>query len=129
MQRPPGAPPLAYHRDSPYFMFDPSPVATVWIALDNMEEKLGPLTYVKESHKWGDGRVGSSQNFFQDDGGMALLFSAANREGIDKHMLKFESMSNLSAGGLSIHGKKFFLQQIWLICILFPPRNSIVLTT
>ncbi len=140
--RPPGAPPLAYHRDSPYFMFDPNPVATVWIALDDMTDDLGPLTYVRGSHLWGDGRVGSSQNFFQDDGGMALLYSAARREGIGKkytkkgdaysesdsgmhahecqdsgsendecsneslkEMLKFESMSGLLAGGLSIHGE------------------------
>jgi ectoine hydroxylase-related dioxygenase (phytanoyl-CoA dioxygenase family) len=107
--KPPGAPPLAFHRDSPYFMFDPSPVATVWIALDNMEDELGPLTYVRGSHKWGDGRVGSSQNFFQDDGGTALLFSAAEKEGVDIESLEFESMNKLLAGGLSIHGKIIFL--------------------
>uniref|UniRef100_A0A7S3PVK4 Phytanoyl-CoA dioxygenase n=1 Tax=Chaetoceros debilis TaxID=122233 RepID=A0A7S3PVK4_9STRA len=109
--RPPGAPPLAYHRDSPYFMFDPNPVATVWIALDDMAPDLGPLTYVKGSHLWGDGRVGSSQNFFEGDGGMALLYSAARRSGLGggntdnelKESLEFISMSGLLAGGISIH--------------------------
>lgn len=86
-------------------MFSPDPVATVWIALDDMEPELGPLTYVKASHKWGDGRVGSSQNFFQDNGGMALLYSAAEREGIDIKSLEYESMNGLLAGGISIHGK------------------------
>ncbi len=103
--KPPGAPPLAFHRDSPYFMFDPSPVATVWIALDDMHDELGPLTYVKGSHKWGDGRVGSSQNFFQDDGGTALLFSAASKAGVSIESLEYKSMNKLMAGGISIHGE------------------------
>ena len=88
-------------------MFDPSPVATVWIALDDMRDELGPLTYVKGSHRWGDGRVGSSRNFFQEDGGTALLFSAAEKEGLDVGNLEYESMNHLLAGGISIHGKSF----------------------
>jgi len=103
--RPPGAPPLAYHRDSPYFMFKPNDVCTVWIALDDLSSDLGPLQYVKSSHLWGDGRVGSSQNFFQDDGGKALLHSAAERAGIDIRNLEFESMAGVAAGGISIHGE------------------------
>ena len=104
--KPPGSPPLAYHRDSPYFMFDPCPVATVWIALDDMyDEDIGPLTYVKSSHLWNDGRVGSSQNFFQSNGGVALLYSAAERAGVSdyKDSLEYVSMKGLGAGGLSIH--------------------------
>ena len=45
--KPSGAPPLAYHRDSPYFMFDPMDVATVWIALDDMYHDIGPIRYVQ----------------------------------------------------------------------------------
>ncbi len=104
--KPPGSPPLAYHRDSPYFMFEPHSVATVWIALDDMYgEEIGPLTYVKKSHLWNDGRVGSSQNFFQSNGGMALLHSAAERSGLvqNKDELEFVSMEGMQAGGLSIH--------------------------
>ena len=100
--RPPGAPPLVYHRDSPYFMFTPPDVITVWVALDNMEDEIGPLIYVKGSHKWGDGRVGTSQDFFQHDGGKDLLQSAAKREGITDP-LEMVSMSGLQAGGISIH--------------------------
>ena len=44
--KPPGAPPLVFHRDSPYFMFVPSDVVTVWFALDDMDEDVGPLEYV-----------------------------------------------------------------------------------
>merc|ERR1719401_2836913 len=95
--KPPGAPPLVFHRDSPYFMFDPSPVATVWIALDDMRDELGPLTYVKGSHKWGDGRTGRTQNFFQDNGGTSLLFSAAAKAGISIESLEYESMNTLLA--------------------------------
>lgn len=101
--KPPGSPPLAYHRDSPYFMFTPNDVATVWIAFDDMAPELGPLEYVKGSHRWGDGRWGSSQNFFQGDGGKALLYSAAERAGIDAQSLEYHSMAGLKAGGLSIH--------------------------
>ncbi len=104
--KPPGSPPLAYHRDSPYFMFTPHSVATVWIALDDMyDEEIGPLEYVKGSHLWNDGRVGSSQNFFQANGGKALLYSAAERSGIEnyKDALTYVSMKGLQAGGLSVH--------------------------
>lgn len=99
--KPPGAAPLVFHRDSPYFMFDPPHVVTVWIALDDMEEELGPLEYVKGSHQWGDGRFGSANQFFQANGGKALLLSAAEREGVTD--LDIVSMAGLKAGGMSIH--------------------------
>ena len=93
---------MAFHRDSPYFMFEPSDVVTVWIALDDMEEVIGPLQYVKGSHKWGDGRIGSSNTFFE--GGTNLLESAAKRAGIeDETLLEIVSMAGLKAGGISIH--------------------------
>jgi hypothetical protein len=49
--KPPGAPPLVFHRDAPYFMFEPAHVITVWLALDDMDAELGPLEYVRGSHK------------------------------------------------------------------------------
>lgn len=101
--KPAGAPPLAYHRDSPYFMFTPSSVATVWIALDDMTEDVGPLTYVCSSHKWGDGRIGSTQHFFQEQGGKSLVHSAAERAGCSPKDLEYFSLAGLEAGGLSIH--------------------------
>ncbi len=106
--KPPNAPPLVFHRDSPYFMFEPSDVVTVWIALDDMDEELGPLEYVVGSHKWGDGRIGSANQFFQADT-KSLLWSASEREGIDPATLRFVSMANkLKAGGLSIHHGKIW---------------------
>lgn len=102
-QKPPQASPLTFHRDSPYFMFSPDDVVTVWVALDDMEGELGPLEYVKGSHKWGKGRIGSSNAFFQKGGGKDLLFSAAEREGIAPDDLEFVSMEGLKAGGVSIH--------------------------
>lgn len=102
--KPPGSPPLTYHRDSPYFMFSPSAVVTVWVAFDDMVEELGPLVYVKGSHKWGEGRVGSAGTFFQRDGGVSLLKSAAEREGLNFDQdVEFVSMAALEAGGISIH--------------------------
>lgn len=103
--KPPGAPPLSFHRDSPYFMFEPSDVVTVWIALDDMDQEIGPLEYVKGSHMWGDGRVGSSQQFFQPEGGRCLLESAAQAHGvtIDEIDSRIISMAGLPAGSISIH--------------------------
>ena len=100
--KPPGAPPLVFHRDSPYFMFEPDDVVTVWLALDDMDEELGPLEYVKGSHTWGDGRVGSASQFFQQNG-KSLLWSAAEREGINPDDLEIISMRGLKRGGMSIH--------------------------
>lgn len=99
--KPPGATPLVFHRDSPYFMFIPSDVVTVWVALDDMDEELGPLEYVKGSHFWGDGRWGSSNQFFDEDCGYSLLRSAADRAGVDD--FEVVSMAGLKAGGISIH--------------------------
>lgn len=104
--KPAGAPPLAYHRDAPYFMFKPDAVATVWIALDTMTEDIGPLTYVCSSHKWGDGRIGSTQHFFQEKGGKSLVHSAAERAGCSPEDLEYFSLAGLEAGGLSIHDGK-----------------------
>ena len=102
--KPPYASPLAYHRDSPYFMFHPNDVCTVWITFDDLDsENLGPLVYVKGSHLWGEGRVGSAQNFFQNDGGMSLLYNAAEQSGISRETLEFISMKGLKKGGISVH--------------------------
>lgn len=101
--KPPGSPPLVFHRDSPYFMFAPSHVVTVWVALDDMDAELGPLEYVKGSHTWGEGRVGSANQFFQSNNPKSLLYSAAEREGIAAHELELVSMAGLPKGSISIH--------------------------
>jgi phytanoyl-CoA hydroxylase len=103
--KPPGAPSLIFHRDSPYFMFEPDDVVTVWFALDDMDEELGPLEYVKGSHRWGDGRDGSSSQFYQHNP-KSMLLSAAEREGIDPTTLEIVSMSGITKGSLSIHHGK-----------------------
>ena len=95
--------PISFHRDSPYFMFTPDDIVTVWVALDDMSEELGPLEYIKGSHQWGKGRIGSSSAFFQSKGGKDLLHSAALREGIKPEDLEIVSMRGIEAGGISIH--------------------------
>ena len=62
--KPPGASPLTFHRDSAYFDLVPADIVTVWIALDNMDEEVGPLQYVKGSHLWKDERCGGTSEFF-----------------------------------------------------------------
>jgi ectoine hydroxylase-related dioxygenase (phytanoyl-CoA dioxygenase family) len=102
--KPPGAAALTFHRDSPYFDFVPAAVATVWIALDDMTEELGPLEYIVGSHAWGDGRVGSAEHFFDSRDPMALLHDAARREGIaePEASLVVERL-DVNAGGGGIH--------------------------
>ena len=70
-----------------------------------MDESLGPLEYVRSSHKWGDGRVGTSSSFFQSDSGKNLLYSAAQREGIEdpENSLQIISTAGMKSGGLTIH--------------------------
>jgi len=107
--KPPKAPSLTYHRDSPYFMFTPNDVCTVWIALDDMVEDIGPLCYIPTSHLWRNSRVGSSNHFFTSrDGGKALLFDAAKQAGVydPEGTLEYVSMEGLLAGGMSIHDGK-----------------------
>ena len=102
--KPPGAPPLVFHRDSPYFDFAPADVLTVWVALDEMLPELGPLEYVRGSHRWGEGRSGSAAQFFDSDR-LALVRSAAQREGIEPEEIPalVVSMAHMAAGGASIH--------------------------
>jgi Phytanoyl-CoA dioxygenase (PhyH) len=98
--KPPGSPPLVFHRDSPYFMFEPSDVVTVWVALDEMDASLGPLEYVRASHLWGEGRVGTANQFFQSDY-QTLLKSAAAKQGVEK--VEVVSMAGLPRGSISVH--------------------------
>uniref|UniRef100_A0A7S2B8F2 Phytanoyl-CoA dioxygenase n=1 Tax=Octactis speculum TaxID=3111310 RepID=A0A7S2B8F2_9STRA len=101
--KPPGSPPLVFHRDSPYFDFTPADVVTVWIALDDMHKELGPLEYVQGSHHW-EGRTGSASQFFDKDT-KALLRSAASLAGVSNAELesRIVSMAGMQAGGASIH--------------------------
>ena len=107
--KPPGAAPLTFHRDSPYFDFVPSDVVTVWIALDDMDPELGPLEYVPSSHRWGDGRVGSAEQFFDCRDRFALMHDAARREGIaePQSALRIERVE-VRAGGCGIHNGRLW---------------------
>lgn len=104
--KPPGAAPLTFHRDSAYFDFQPEHVITVWIALDDMLEELGPLEYVRASHLW-DGRVGSAQLFFDKRDRHALLRDAALQAGVAEDELEVISLKS-RAGGCGIHDGKLW---------------------
>ena len=117
--KPPRCGPLTFHRDSPYFDFQPSDVATVWITLDPLDgedaDELGPLQYCPGSHRWGDSRTGSAGQFFTGNY-KALLYDAARREGLlpppgeegqEQSSSKAELLPivtvRVKAGGFSIH--------------------------
>ena len=107
-KRPPGAPSLAFHRDSPYFepFFPQEVVATVWIALDDMDPEIGPLVYVPGSHLWPKGgnedeevqlgdnedeEVKSGENERPSTSGTRILrdfFNKDNSEGNDNFNIK-----------------------------------------
>ena len=104
--KPPCSGPLAFHRDSTYFDFEPKgEVCTVWLSLDDLQGdegcSLGPLEYCVGSHLWGDGRRGSAGQFF-DSNHRKLLVDAAAREGLSPQQLEFD-LVRAAAGGLSIH--------------------------
>ena len=99
--KPPSSGALSFHRDSAYFDFVPADVVTVWIAFDDMIPEVGPLEYVEGSHKWGEGRVGSANQFFDKDR-TRLMHDAAMREGLDVKQLRVHQV-NVKAGGCGIH--------------------------
>ena len=107
--KPAGGAPLTFHRDSGYFDFVPSEVATVWIALDDMDDELGPLEYCARSHLWGDGRWGSAQTFFDSKDRFALLHDAARREGVadPAASLHIERL-RVAKGGAGIHNGRLW---------------------
>ena len=59
------------------------------------------------SHLWGDGRLGSASQFFNSNV-KKLLYSAAEREGLDPGSLEIVSMAGLKAGSLSIHNGRIW---------------------
>ncbi len=99
--KPPTAGPLAHHRDSAYFDFVPDDVITLWLALDDMNDELGPLEYAKGSHLWGEGRVGSANQFFDKDR-YRLMHSAAAAEGIAPEQIEMFTV-RVRKGGCGIH--------------------------
>ena len=101
--KPPLSSALVFHRDSTYFDFVPADVLTVWIALDDMDEEVGPLQYVYGSHAWEDHRIGSANQFFsKNQNNKSLLHDAALKSGHDPSNLRYETVG-VRAGGAGIH--------------------------
>lgn len=50
LYKPPGAHPTALHLDTPYWSFHHRHAATIWIALDDADERSGCLVYLLGSH-------------------------------------------------------------------------------
>ena len=102
--KPPTSGALSFHRDSAYFDFVPADVITVWIAFDDMVPEVGPLEYVEGSHKWGEGRVGSANQFFDTRDRRRLMHDAALKEGYtDPQNQLIVKQVNVKAGGCGIH--------------------------
>ena len=97
----------------------------VKVALDDMVDEVGPLEYVKGSHKWTGSRVGgmciavwrrksrflfdietwigaAGQFFPKDANRLNLLKAAAAEEGFEYSDLELSKVK-VSAGGVSIH--------------------------
>ena len=104
--KPPQSGALSFHRDSAYFDFVPSDVVTIWIAFDEMVPEVGPLEHVEGSHLWGEGRVGSANQFFDNDR-RRLMFDAALKEGFTNPEEELHiHQVNVPAGGGAIHNGK-----------------------
>lgn len=51
--KPPGARAISFHQDYSYWPFDRQGCVTLWIALSDMSEEMGPLRYLAGSHHEG----------------------------------------------------------------------------
>ena len=101
--KPPGSPALSFHRDSPYFMFQPSSsIVTVWVALDDMRAEKGPLVYAPTSHRWTNASVLASKQFFVGRKDTCLLEQAAKEEGVAVPP-QLVTLADVPAGSLAIH--------------------------
>ena len=108
--KPPGGNALTFHRDSPYFCFDRDEVVTVWLALDDMDEELGPLEYVIGSHRWENSKTGSASVFFDKDH-KALMLAAWKQEQeqeVDSRIggVEIASAVGLRTGCVAVHNGK-----------------------
>ena len=131
--KPPSAPGLGFHRDRGYFMFKRMPqlatavtsasdrfereggylngvrVVTLWIALDDMHEELGPLQLAVGSHKWRQPAAedgGTNNQFFSGNHGEGIFhmcFVAARKHGLDPKHIRFQSLAGTPAGAGSLH--------------------------
>jgi len=74
-----------------------------------MEPALGPLEYVKGSHHWGEGRVGSANQFFDVQNRHALLYDAARQEGMPSPETELDIVRvDVKAGGCGIHNGRLW---------------------
>ncbi|EGG17698.1 hypothetical protein DFA_08694 [Cavenderia fasciculata] len=95
--------PIGFHQDLPYMsFFNPSQVATVWIALGDVSRDNGTLEYAKGSHLW-TMRSGMTDQFHAPDDYLHTLNDAAKQSGIDRFDI---CPVEVGAGGLSIHHGK-----------------------
>eukprot|EP00929_Paragymnodinium_shiwhaense_P050707 TRINITY_DN25540_c0_g1_i3.p1 TRINITY_DN25540_c0_g1~~TRINITY_DN25540_c0_g1_i3.p1 ORF type:complete len:311 (+),score=40.32 TRINITY_DN25540_c0_g1_i3:39-935(+) len=94
--KPPRAGPVAFHLDNAY-MGDG--VVTLWITLDDLESKLGPLTYARGSHRWPAPKY---------EGYQMSLFDKKWRQDVDRAASQCEADVELievllPRGGCSLH--------------------------
>ena len=114
--KPPSSQALAFHRDRGYFMFKSAApflpdkdcvngvrIVTLWIALDDMDDELGPLEYAVSSHKWKKSSPGTNPTFFDTSDFRHMANAAAGREPGMVGDPEFVSMSGLPRGALSVH--------------------------
>eukprot|EP00966_Prymnesium_polylepis_P263354 6083190-Prymnesium_polylepis.1 len=74
-----------------------------------MEPELGPLEYVRGSHRWAEGRVGSANQFFDARDRFALLYDAARREGILDPASELDVVRvAVRTGGCGIHNGRLW---------------------
>ncbi|XP_078403198.1 putative alpha-ketoglutarate-dependent hypophosphite dioxygenase [Cetorhinus maximus] len=87
---------VAWHQDIRYWGFDGGPVASMWLALDDVDEENGVLQVIPGSHKLGLQEHGTSTI----PGNMLT----SNQE-IPKHLVEAEKavLCPLKAGQMSIH--------------------------
>lgn len=99
LEKPAGGRPLAMHQDYSYWYFSDIPqMATCWITFTNVTAEMGPIRFIKGSHRW---RLAPTPTNFAG-GDEAQMMDAVSRICPPGEKLEFVD-AIVPAGGGSIH--------------------------
>ena len=69
--KPPGSAPCAWHQDFPHYPMDRRGLLTVWVAVDDVSDDMGPVIYYPGSHLLGSRKPETPEGFGAADTAIA----------------------------------------------------------
>jgi Phytanoyl-CoA dioxygenase (PhyH) len=87
---------IGWHQDDHSFRHWAGEICTVWLALIDVDERMGPVRYVEGSHRWGQQQT--ARFFFETD-----LDEQRARVGAPAGQAWREATAVLPAGAMSVH--------------------------